>query len=111
MCNYLYTLECKKDIALARCIGLSKSESRKFLYVNSLVQCVISFVLASIELVVMSVIMNMEINNALSISFSFNFNVLSLLPMLGLSLIIACISSLLISRRINKINPLDALVK
>lgn len=111
MCNYLYALECRKDIALARCIGISKSESRKFLYVNSFVQCAVSFVLASTELVVMSIIMNMEISAALSIGFAFNFNILSLLPMLGLSVVIACISSLLISRRINKINPIDALVK
>ena len=109
ICNYLYILEGRKEIALARCIGVNKKESRKFLYYHSVIQCFISFVVASIELLLFSILANMEIGKALNMSFRFSFNPLSLLPMLLLSVSISLISSFTMSRRINKINPIDAL--
>ena len=109
ICNYLYIIESKKEIALARCIGVNKKESRRFLYYHSLIQCLVSFVVASIELVIFSVVANLEIGNTLSMNFHFSFNPISLLPMLVLALSIALISSFFMSKRINKINPLDAL--
>ena len=109
ICNYLYILEGKKDIALARCIGVNKKESRKFLYYHSLIQCFISFAFASVELFMLSFLANMEIGNALSTNFHFSFNPIAFLPMFALALSIALISSFFMSRRINKINPIDAL--
>ena len=109
ICNYLYVIEGRKEIALARCIGVNKKESRKFVIFNSLIQCFVSFVVASIELVVISIVANLEVSQTLSLGFSFSFDPLSFLPMLGLALIIALFSSVLMSRRINKINPIDAL--
>ena len=109
ICNYLYVIEGRKEIALARCIGVSKKESRKFVIFNSLIQCFVSFVVASVELVVISIVANLEVSQTLSLGFSFSFDPLSFLPMLGLALIIALFSSVLMSRRINKINPIDAL--
>ena len=109
ICNYLYVIEGRKEIALARCIGVNKKESRKFVIFNSLIQCFVSFVVASIELVVISVVANLEVSQTLSLGFSFSFDPLSFLPMFGLALIIALFSSVLMSRRINKINPIDAL--
>ena len=109
ICNYLYILEGKKDIALARCIGVNKKESRKFLYYHSLIQCLISFAVASVELFLFTLVANMEIGSALSMNFHFSFNPIAFLPMFVLSLSIALISSFFMSRRINKINPLDAL--
>ena len=109
ICNYLYIIEGRKEIALARCIGVNKKESRKFLYYHSLIQCSISFVIASIELLVFSLVANLEMSQLLSIGFAFSFNPFSLLPMLGLSLFIGLLSSWIMSRRINKINPLEAL--
>ena len=109
ICNYLYIIEGRKEIALARCIGVNKKESRKFLYYHSLIQCSISFVIASIELLVFSLVANLEMSQLLSIGFAFSFNPFSLLPMLGLSLFIGLFSSWIMSRRINKINPLEAL--
>ena len=109
ICNYLYILEGKKDIALARCIGVNKKESRKFLYYHSLIQCFISFAFASVELFMFSFLANMEIGNALSTNFHFSFNPIAFLPMFVLALSIALISSFFMSRRINKINPIDAL--
>ena len=109
ICNYLYVLEGRKEIALARCLGVNKKESRKFVFWNSLVQCFISLVVASIELVVISFIANFEVSQSLSLGFSFSFDPVSLLPMFGLALVISLFSSLLMSRRINKINPIEAL--
>ena len=109
ICNYLYVLEGRKEIALARCLGVNKKESRKFVFWNSLVQCFISFVVASIELVIISFIANFEVSQSLSLGFSFSFDPVSLLPMFGLALVISLFSSLLMSRRINKINPIEAL--
>ena len=109
ICNYLYILEGKKDIALARCIGINKKESRKFLYYHSLIQCFVSFAVACVELLMFTLVANMEIGSALSMNFHFSFNPIAFLPMFVLALSIALISSFFMSRRINKINPLDAL--
>ena len=109
ICNYLYVLEGRKEIALARCLGVNKKESRKFVFWNSLVQCFVSFVVASIELVIISFIANFEVSQSLSLGFAFSFDPVSLLPMFGLALIISLFSSLLMSRRINRINPIEAL--
>ena len=109
ICNYLFILESKKEIALARCLGVNKKESRKFLLYHSLMQCFVSFAVASVELFLFSLVANLEIGNALSMPFHFSFNPISFIPMLALSLSIAVVSSLIMSRRINKINPIDAL--
>ena len=109
ICNYLYIIEGRKEIALARCLGVNKKESRKFLYFHSLVQCLISFVIASAELIVVSLVANLEVGRALSLGFTFSFKPICLLPMLVLAVSIALISSLIMSKRINKINPLEAL--
>lgn len=109
ICNYLYVLEGRKEIALARCLGVNKKESRKFVFWNSIMQCFISFLVASFELVCISVIANYEVAQTFALGFSFSFNPLSLLPMFVLALIISIFSSAIMSRRINRINPIDAL--
>jgi ABC-type antimicrobial peptide transport system permease subunit len=111
ICNYLFILEGRKEIALARCLGVNKKESRKFLYYHSLTQCLISFVVASVELFLFSIAANFEVGSALSMNFHFSFNPIAFLPMLILSLSIALISSSIMSRRINKINPIEALTQ
>ena len=109
ICNYIYIIEGRKEIALARCLGVSKKESKRFLYYHSLMQCLISFVIASFELVVISVVANLEIGKSLSIGFNFSFNPISLLPMLGLALSIGLLSSFFMAQRISRINPIEAL--
>ena len=42
ICNYLYVIEGRKEIALARCLGVNKKESRKFLFWHSSMQCFLS---------------------------------------------------------------------
>ena len=109
ICNYIYILEERKEIALARCLGVNKKESQRFLYSHSLMQCLISFVIASIELVVISIVANLEIGKSLSLGFNFSFNPISLLPMLGLAISIGLLSSFMMAQRINRINPIEAL--
>ena len=109
ICNYLYILEGRKEIALARCLGVNKKESRKFLYYHSFIQCLLSFALASIELLSITVVANLEIGKVLSSSFHFSFNPIAFLPMFLLSISVAFFSSFVMSKRINKINPIDAL--
>ena len=109
ICNYLYVIEGRKEIALARCLGVNKKESRKFLFWHSSMQCFLSFIIASIELIAISVVANFEVGQALSIGFAFSFDPLALLPMFILAVMIALFSSTLMSRRINKINPIEAL--
>ena len=109
ICNYIYIIEGRKEIALARCIGVNKRESQKFLYYHSLMQCLISFVVAAVELFVISIVTNLEIGKALSLGFAFSFNPFSLVPMFVLSLAIGFLSSFVMSKRINKINPIEAL--
>ena len=109
ICNYIYIIEGRKEIALARCIGVNKRESQKFLFYHSLIQCLISFMVASVELIFISIVANFEIGASLSTGFSFSFNPFCLVPMFVLSLLIGLISSFVMSKRINKINPLEAL--
>ena len=109
ICNYIYIIEGRKEIALARCLGVNKKESQRFLYFHSLMQTLISFVIASIELVVISIFANMEIGRSLSMGFNFSFNPMSLLPMFALALGIGFLSSFIMAQRINRINPIEAL--
>jgi ABC-type antimicrobial peptide transport system permease subunit len=51
----------------------------------------------------------MEIGTALNAGFHFSFNPIAFVPMLILAVSVAMISSFVMSRRINKINPIDAL--
>ena len=109
ICNYIYIIEGRKEIALARCLGVNKRESQKFVFYHSLFQCLISFAIASIEIFIVSIIANLEIASSLSTGFSFSFNPFCLVPMFVLSLFIGLTSSFVMSKRINKINPLEAL--
>ncbi|MCQ2800436.1 MAG: ATP-binding cassette domain-containing protein [Bacilli bacterium] len=109
ICNYLFIIESRKEIALARCIGVNKKESKKFLLWHSFIQCLASFAVASLELFGVSLIANFEVTKTLSLGFSFSFNPIALVPMLVLSLVIALFSSMFMSGRINKINPIEAL--
>ena len=64
---------------------------------------------ASVELIFISIVANFEIGVSLSTGFSFSFNSFCLVPMFVLSVLIGVISSFVMSKRINKINPLEAL--
>ncbi len=109
ICNYLYILENKKDIGLVRCIGVSKNESRKFVITHSIIMSFISFFISSIELVITSVIISKEISIQMGTTFEMSFNPLALVYMFALAFGISLLSSLLISKRVSKMNPIEAL--
>lgn len=111
ICNYLYVIENAKDIALARCIGVNKKEATKFIFFNSLFTCLFSFILASIELIILSFFISSEINGSLLLSSNININPFAFLAMLFMGLIISLLSSFLISRDVKKIEPLEILKK
>ena len=107
--NYLHVLEYKKEIGLARCIGVDKKEAKKFLYAHSFIMCISSFFLASIELIAISLIISYFIGNEFGSGFIFSFNPMSIVLMLGLAIIISMFSSLIMGGVISRIPPLEAL--
>ena len=109
ICNYLYILENKKDIGLVRCIGISKREAGKFALTHSFLMCLASFVMSSIELFITSFIINGETAKQMGTGFSYIFNPMSLLYMFLLALIVSIASSVFISFKLNKLDPLTAL--
>lgn len=109
ICNYLYILENKKDIGLVRCIGLNKNEARKFVITHSVVMCFISFVLSAVELFIMSLLISSEMAKQMGNTFSFSFNPMSLIYMFSLAFFISVLSSLIISAKVNKLDPISAL--
>ena len=109
--NYLHVLESQKEIGLARCIGINKKEARKFLYSHSFILCGISFLLASIQLVVINIIIGFFLGKEFGGGFAMNFDIKSLLFMFIFAVTISLISSFLMAKSVSKISPLDALKK
>ncbi len=109
ICNYLHVNESKKDIGLVRCLGVKEKDSRKFVYVHALILTLFSFFLSSIELIVISFVLSKTMSELLMIGQTFIVNPLSFLLMLLLSLFIGLVSSILISSKVKKLNPLECL--
>ena len=109
--NYLYMFENKKDIGLVRCIGVSKGEAKKLIITHSVVMCFISFFLSSIELFLTSIVISAELSKQMGTTFEISFNPLSLLYMFLLAFSISIVSSLVIARQLNKLDPISALKK
>ena len=109
LCNYLHVNEIKKDIGLVRCLGVKEKESRKFLLFHSFLSTGLSFVLSSIELVVVSLVLSKTLADTLYIESTFVLNPLSLVFMFLTSALISIVSSLLITTKIKKLNPLECL--
>ena len=109
ICNYLYIFENRKDIGLARCIGVNKKEARKFVITHSTLLCLVSFVLSSIELLLISFIISKEMSKQMGNTSTFSFNSLSLVWMFLLAFFVSITSSLVIANKVNKLNPIEAL--
>ncbi len=109
ICNYLHFIETKKDIGLVRCLGVKEKESRKFVYAHSFLMTFLSFLFASIELVLILLFLSKSLSSTLEIENIYVFNPISLLYMFLLSLFISLISSLIISTKISRLDPLECL--
>ena len=109
ICNYLYILENKKEIGLVRCIGINKREAGKLALTHSVIMCLTSFMMSAIELFISSFIINGEMAKQMGNSFSYIFNPMSLLYMFLLSLFVSIASSIFITFKLNKLDPITAL--
>lgn len=109
ICNYLHFLEVKKDIGIVRCLGSRKSQSKKFIYFHSFVMTSFSLLLSIFELLVISVVLSKVLASSLQIESKFIFNPMSIVYMFLVDIVISIISSILISKKISKISPLDCL--
>ena len=109
ICNYLHFVEIKKDIGLVRCIGIGKNEANKFIFVHSFLMSLFAFILASIQLIIVCFFLSKTMSSMLYIETTFIFNPLSILYMIALALVISLLSSLVIRRAVNKLDPLDCL--
>ena len=107
--NYLHVLESQKEIGLARCIGINKKEARKFLYSHSFIMCLVSFLLASVELVIINILIGYLLENEFGGGFAMNFDPKGLLIMFILAATISLISSFLMAKSVSRISPLEAL--
>lgn len=109
ICNYLHYLEAKKDIGLVRCLGSKKSESLKFVFYHSFIMTFFSLLLSILELFMISLFLAKSLSSSLGITSVFILNPMSIVYMVAVDLFISLISSILISRKISKLDPLDCL--
>ena len=111
MCTYLHVLDSQKEIALSRCLGVSKKESKKFVVYHSITMCFVSLVIAVIEMFVISIVSSYIVANSLHSQMNFSFDIKGVIFMVCIALMIAFISSLWVSSKVSKLNPLDVLKK
>lgn len=109
ICNYLHFLEVKKDIGLVRILGSKKSQSKKFVYFHSFIMTSFSLLLSLVELFVISFVLSKVLASSLHINSMFVFNPMSIIYMFLVDTVIALVSSILISKKISKIPPLECL--
>ena len=108
-CSYLHILENKKEIGLARCLGIKRWESTKFLFSYSVLTGFVAFTLSSIELLFVTFISTRFISSMLGGEALFYFNPLALIVMFLLAMFITLSSSLLFSLKIVRLDPISAL--
>lgn len=108
-CSYLHILENKKEIGLARCLGIKKWESTKFLFSYSVLTGFVAFFLSAVELLVVTFISTRFISSILGGESVFYFNPLALVIMFLLAMSISLISSLLFSLKIVRLDPISSL--
>lgn len=111
ICNYLHFVEIKKDIGLIRCIGITKNESSKFIFTHSLILGLLSAIIATIQLLIICLFLSKMLSEMFAISSFFIFNPLSVVIMFSISIIISILSSLVIKKKVNKLNAIDCLNK
>lgn len=109
ICNYLHFMEVKRDIGIVRCLGSKKNQSKKFVYFHSFVMTGFSLVLSITELLIISLVLSKALASSLHIESTFVFNPLSIIYMILVDAFISLVSSILISKKISKISPLECL--
>ena len=111
MCTYLHVLDSQKEIALSRCLGVSKKESKKFVVYHTVTMCFISLLISLVEMVIVSIISSYVVAKSLRSEMVFSFDIKGVIFMVLIALMISFISSLWVSNKVSKLNPLDVLKK
>lgn len=111
MCSYLHVLDSQKEIALSRCLGVSKKESKKFVIYHTVTMCLISLFISVIEMIIISIVSSFIVADSLHSQMVFSFDIKGVFFMTIIALMIAFISSLWVSNKVSKLNPLDVLKK
>ena len=109
MCTYLHVLDSQKEIALSRCLGVSKKESKKFFIYHAFVSCLISLLIACIEIVVISIVCSFVVARALHSETVISFDIKGILLMTVVAFIITFVSSLWVSHKVANLKPLSVL--
>ena len=105
--TFLHLHDNRKDIALARCLGINKKEASKFVVYHLLIQCLFSFIISCIELFLVSIVINYFFTNKLIISFNYRAPLL----MLGIDIFVCFISAIFVLKPTLKVEPIEALKK
>lgn len=111
LCNYLHAIEKRKDIALARCLGISSKEACKFVRTHSLLLCFYSFISSLIEMVIISIFITFFLSKTLSLGFDFSLNPLSFILTFIVSFVAGLLSSYVASNEVKRLSPLVAIKK
>ena len=108
-CTYLHIQDIKKEIAMARCIGINAKESLKFIYGFTFYSSALSLLVASIELTLTNVAISYFSSSILLLPFKFSMNYFSYLAMTIGCAVIGVLTSVVTSKHIYKISPIDCL--
>ena len=105
----LFIFDNRKEIGLMRCICLSKKKSSHLVLAYSLLTAFISFLIASIELVFVSLVITYALDGQITASFFTYLNPISFVLMLLLSIFISLIASVLFLNKIQRLDPISAM--
>ena len=111
MCTYLHVLDSQKEIALSRCLGVSKKESKKFVVYHTVIMCFISLIISIIEMLIISIVSSFIVADSLHSKMTFSFDIKGVFFMVFIALMISFISSLWVANKVSKLNPLEVLKK
>ena len=108
-CTYLHIQDIKKEIALARCIGINVDESMKFLYGYLVYSSLFALIVSFIELTIVNFVILKLSSEILTLPFEFSISFVAYLVMLVACILICVFSTLISAKHIKKIKPIDCL--
>lgn len=108
-CTYLHIQDIKKEIAVARCIGINTKESLKFLYGYTIYTSLFSLFVSCVETTMVNLIIAYMSSEILMLPFKFSITYWAFLAMIICSVLVSGLSTKLCSKHIKRIKPIDCL--
>ena len=108
-CTYLHIQDIKKEIALARCIGINVDESTKFLYGYTVYSSIFALLVSFVELTFSNFVILRFSAEVLTLPFEFSISFVAYLVMAIACVGICFFTSLISAKHIRKIKPIDCL--